>query len=181
MPSTAESTCSIARSLGVLGERWALLILRDAFEGISRFADFRESLGVASDVLTARLTALVDHGVLERVEYREPGERRRSAYVLTPAGRELLPVLAALQQWGDRHVAPADGPSLLRRHRRTGEPLRVAFVDERGREVDADEVAFVPTPTYPAERLRAHEARRVRQAGAGMPLEDRVVRPGGAT
>ena len=83
-------TCSIARSLVVLGERWSLLIVREAFSGVTRFADFRAALGVAPDVLTERLRTLVETGVLERRPYREPGCRPRHDYHLTPAGRDLL-------------------------------------------------------------------------------------------
>src|SRR5258705_8836225 len=81
--------CSIARSLGVLGERWTFLILREAMDGVTRFAQFRDALGIAPDVLTDRLTTLVDYGVMTRAPYQEPGSRSRYAYTLTPAGEEL--------------------------------------------------------------------------------------------
>src|SRR5580704_17305540 len=116
MASVPESSCSIARSLGVLGERWTFLILRDAFLGKTRFAEFRESLGVAPDVLSDRLATLVSHGVMEREPYREPGAQSRSGYRLTPAGRELHVVLSALQQWGDEHL-PRGARRLHRRAR----------------------------------------------------------------
>ena len=104
MPKIPDSSCSIARSLGVLGERWTLLILREAFLGANRFAEFRDRLAVAPDVLSDRLATLVEFGVLEREPYREPGARARLAYKLTPAGEELRVVLGALQQWGDLHL-----------------------------------------------------------------------------
>ena len=107
MPKVPDSSCSIARSLGVLGERWTFLILREAFSGLSRFAEFRDSLGIAPDVLTDRLSTLVKYGVLEKAAYQEPGARARSAYLLTLAGRQLFVVLAALQQWGDGEYSPA--------------------------------------------------------------------------
>jgi DNA-binding HxlR family transcriptional regulator len=144
MAKVPDSSCAIARSLGVLGERWTLLILREAFGGVSRFAQFRDNLGVAPDVLTDRLATLVSYGVLERVAYQEPGERSRAAYVLTSAGRELLVVLGALQQWGDEHLPWPDGPSMLRRTRGSDRPVHVGFVDDRGREVQAEDVAIVP-------------------------------------
>jgi DNA-binding HxlR family transcriptional regulator len=149
MASVPESTCSIARSLGVLGERWTFLILRDAFLGVTRFAEFRESLGVAPDVLSDRLATLVAYGVMEREPYREPGARSRSAYRLTPAGRELHVVLSALQQWGDEHLPCPEGPSMLRRVQGTNRPVHVGYIDERGREVDAADVAMIPTAAYP--------------------------------
>src|SRR4051794_354131 len=103
------SPCSIARSLGVLGERWTFLILREAVDGTTRFADFREHLGVASDVLSDRLSTLVQYGVMTREPYRDPGHRPRDAYKLTAAGRELHVVLGALQMWGDAHLPRAEG------------------------------------------------------------------------
>src|SRR6266516_5933377 len=126
----SNTTCSIARSLDVLGERWTFLVLREAFSGVTRFADFRAVLGVAPDVLSDRLSTLVEAGVLTRQPYREPGSRSRFSYHLTPAGRELLVVLGALQQWGDEHLPPPGGPTIVRRNRRSGRPLRVDFVDD---------------------------------------------------
>jgi DNA-binding HxlR family transcriptional regulator len=144
-----DSSCAIARSLGVLGERWTFLILREATLGLTRFAQFRDSLGIAPDVLTERLATLVEYGVMERVAYQEPGSRSRSAYVLTPAGRELSVVLAALQQWGDEHLPWPEGPSLLRRVRDSDRPVHVGFVDDRGREIPAEDVAMIRTDAYP--------------------------------
>ena len=107
--------CAIARSLGVLGERWTFLIVREALWGATRFGEFRDALGVAPDVLTARLARLVDAGVMEKVPYQEPGSRQRWAYELTPAGRDLQVVLGAMQGWGDRHIPRPEGPSVERR------------------------------------------------------------------
>ena len=149
MAKVPESTCSIARSLGVLGERWTFLILREAFLGATRFAEFRDQLGVAPDVLSERLATLVEYGVMAREPYREPGARSRSAYRLTPAGRELQVVLGALQQWGDEHLPRPEGPSMLRRVRGTDRPVHVGFVDERGREVQPADVAMIPGGSYP--------------------------------
>ena len=145
-----ESPCSIARSLGVVGERWTLLILREASTGATRFAEFRSALGIAPDVLTERLNTLVDSGVLTREPYQEPGSRTRYAYHLTDAGRELQVVLGALQQWGDAHLPWPDGPTVLRRARKTGRPLHLGFVDDRGREVPLEDVEWVRTAAYPA-------------------------------
>ncbi len=149
MATVPDSSCSIARSLGVLGERWTFLILREAFFGATRFAEFRDRLGVAPDVLSDRLATLVAYGVMEREPYQEPGARPRSAYRLTPAGRELQVVLSALQQWGDEHLPRPEGPSMLRRVRGTDGPVHVGYVDERGREVEPDDVAVIPTGAYP--------------------------------
>jgi len=152
MAKVPDTACAIARSLGVLGERWTFLILREAFNGLTRFAQFRDALGVAPDVLTDRLATLVEYGVLARESYQEPGARTRPAYVLTPAGRELFVVLAALQQWGDEHLPWAEGPSMLRRVQGTGRPVHVGFIDDDGREVAPADVAMVRTAAYPGTR-----------------------------
>jgi DNA-binding HxlR family transcriptional regulator len=147
-----ESPCSIARALGVLGQRWTLLILREALSGATRFAQFRDALGVAPDVLTERLASLTQAGVLAREPYQEPGRRTRYAYELTPAGRELLVVLGALQQWGDEHLPWPQGPTVVRRDRRNGDALHVGYVNDLGREVPTPDVEFVRTAAYPAGR-----------------------------
>ena len=144
-----NAVCSIARSLEVLGERWTFLILREAFSGVTRFADFRAALGIAPDVLSDRLSTLVESGVLTKEPYREPAARSRFSYHLTPAAHELLVVLGALQQWGDDHLPNPAGPTIVRRSRRTGRPLRVDFVDDN-RKVRYKDVEFVRTAAYPS-------------------------------
>src|SRR3982751_3153860 len=94
--------CSIARTLDIVGERWTLLILRDAFNDVRRFEDFAAGLPVARNILTDRLQTLVAHGILERRRYQERPPRYE--YRLTAKGMELYPVLIALLQWGDRHL-----------------------------------------------------------------------------
>ncbi len=144
MGKVPDSDCSIARSLGVLGERWTFLILRDAFLGATKFAEFRDRLGVAPDMLSDRLSTLVEYGVMEREPYQEPGARPRFSYRLTPAGMELRVVLSALQQWGDKYLPHPDGPSVLRRTRGTDLPVHVGYVDSRGNEVALADVAIIP-------------------------------------
>ena len=108
LPRTYDAQhCSIARALEVLGDRWTLLVIRDAFLGVRRFDDFQRDLGVARNVLTDRLGRLVEEGVLERVRYQERPERFE--YRLTEKGRDLWPVTMALLRWGDRHYA-SEGP-----------------------------------------------------------------------
>src|SRR6185437_16671788 len=102
-----DQNCSIARALEVLGDRWTLLVIRDAFLGVHRFDDFQRDLGVARNVLSDRLARLVDEGLLERRRYQERPERFE--YRLTEKGLDLFEVLAALMHWGDRWYAPA-GP-----------------------------------------------------------------------
>jgi len=151
MAKIPDTVCSIERSLGVLGERWTFLILREAILGATRFVEFRDRLGVAPDVLTDRLATLVEYGVLEREPYQEPGARSRFAYRLTPAGRELQVVLAALQQWGDEHLPRAEGPSMVRRIAGTDCPVHIGYVDADGREVAPDGFAMIPTEAFPRE------------------------------
>jgi DNA-binding HxlR family transcriptional regulator len=98
----SNESCSVAAALSVVGDPWTLLILRDAFAGVRRFDDWQQRLGVARNVLAARLKSLVAHGVLETRLYSEHPPRKD--YVLTPKGRDLMPVLLTLKAWGDRHV-----------------------------------------------------------------------------
>src|SRR5262245_61643313 len=126
LPRTYEGqNCSIARALEAIGERWTPLILRDAFRGTRRFEDFQATLGIARNVLSARLSRLCDEGILERRRYRE--RPPRDEYHLTPKGRELEPVLLALLRWGDRHAAPG-GPPLLLTHEPDGHRLQPVLV-----------------------------------------------------
>ena len=144
-----DSKCSAARSLSILGERWTLLILRVALEGETRFESFREQLKMAPDVLSERLNTLVDYGVMTKESYREPGHRARYEYALTGAGRDLHVVIGGLQQWGDAHLPQAEGPTVVRQDHKTSKPVRVAFVDERGREVALDQVDTLHTASHP--------------------------------
>jgi DNA-binding HxlR family transcriptional regulator len=157
MAKVPDSRCSIARTLGVLGERWTFLILREAFLGATRFAEFRARLGIAPDVLSDRLSTLTEYGVLRREPYHEPGERSRFAYRLTEAGQELQVILGALQQWGDEHLPHPEGPSMLRRRSGPGgAPLHVGYIDGDGREVTLPDVRMIPAaaPGGPATGLR---------------------------
>ncbi|MEU8824765.1 helix-turn-helix domain-containing protein [Streptomyces sp. NPDC048636] len=136
----AGGACSIARSLTVLGQRWTLLVVREALNGRTKFSEFQEALTVSTDVLAQRLEGLVEAGVLEKRPYRENGARERQAYHLTQAGWELVPVLAALMSWGDKYLADDAGPPALMCHRRTRQPVRVALVDADDRPVAIEDV-----------------------------------------
>jgi DNA-binding HxlR family transcriptional regulator len=137
--------CSVARSMTVLGERWTMLILREALLGTTRFVDFERNLGLPPDRLADRLATLVEYGVMTKETYQEPGQRRRPAYHLTAAGRELHVLIGVLQQWGDQHLPRPEGPTMVRKARRTDRPVHVAFIDDLGYEVPADDVATIPT------------------------------------
>lgn len=129
--------CPIARSLEVLGDRWTLMIVRDALLGATRFSQFRDSLGIPRDVLTTRLQTLVDGGVLERSTYRAEGERPRDEYLLTDAGRDLIVVIGALGDWAGRHRPVSERPLVSVADATTGHPASVTFVDAAGRAVHA--------------------------------------------
>ena len=115
-----DEVCSVARTLELVGERWTLLIIRDAFRGVRRFDDFQRRLGIARNVLASRLERLVDSGILERRPYQEHPPRHE--YRLTDRGRDLYPVIFSLMRWGDTHAAP-DGPPVLTLHRGCGGEL----------------------------------------------------------
>lgn len=140
-----DSSCSVARSLAVLGERWTLLVVREALSGTTRFETFRQNLSVAPNILGDRLNTLVECGVLTREEYQEEGRRARLEYFLTDRGRELHVVVGALQLWGDVHLPRPEGPSVTRRSDTTDRPIRVAFVDEAGDEVPEERIVIVPS------------------------------------
>jgi DNA-binding HxlR family transcriptional regulator len=140
-----RSRCSVAGALAVVGEKWSLLVLREAFLGVRRFADFQRVLGAPRAVLTDRLNTLVEHGVLQRVPYQAQGERQRYEYRLTAKGLDLYPALVALMEWGDRHLAEDGDPPLALRHRDCGEPVHLALVCAAGHELTgAREVRAVP-------------------------------------
>ena len=134
--------CSIARALEVVGERWTLLIVRDAFLGRRRFDEFQESLGIARNVLADRLGRLVDEGVLERVRYSDRPERYE--YRLTRKGRDLQVALAGLRQWGDKYLSERP-PTLLRR-KSDGAPVVAALVPKGADVVRSGDVEVVPGP-----------------------------------
>jgi len=106
--SFAAMDCSVAQCLEVVGEWWSMLIIRDAFMGVTRFEDFQRRLGISRNILRDRLTSLVAAGVLVRVPYCE--HPPRDEYRLTPKGRDLWPILTTMRQWGDKYAAPSGPP-----------------------------------------------------------------------
>jgi DNA-binding HxlR family transcriptional regulator len=150
---TYESqVCSIARALEVVGERWSLLIIRDAlFAGSTRYGDFQRSLGIATNVLQDRLDGFVEAEIMYRQQAAETPAVYE--YVLTEKGRGLGPALIALTEWGDRWAAP-DGPPILYHHKTCGSDVHHQVLCETcGPIGDVSEVGVRPGPGMPSERL----------------------------
>jgi DNA-binding HxlR family transcriptional regulator len=145
--------CSIAQALEVLGDWWTLLIVRDAFLGARRFADFERSLGIAKNVLSQRLAHLVEHGILERVDAGVAGTRFE--YRLTEKGRDLLVVMTALRQWSDRWIYGRGREPLVVRDWRTGRRIpRLRVVDADGRPLELHEMRVEAGPGASPETRR---------------------------
>jgi DNA-binding HxlR family transcriptional regulator len=151
--SLGASGCPVARSLDHVGEWWNVLILRDAFLGISRFDDFQRSLSIAPSMLKRRLDGLIASGLMERRPYSE--KPKRDEYVLTERGLDFRPVLWALMSWGNRHFAP-EGLSVVLVDSRTGVPAQPVLTDARtGARMQApDYVAAAGPAASPALRRR---------------------------
>ena len=150
--------CTVAKALDVIGDRWTLLIIRDAFLGLRRFDDFQRDLDIARNVLTDRLGRLVGEGILEKRRYQE--RPARFEYRLTDKGRELWPVTMALMHWGDRYYA-SEGPPRVVRHRGCGGGVTQHLrCDRCGAELEARDVEAVFGPG-----ARRHDA--------GAPIDDK--------
>jgi DNA-binding HxlR family transcriptional regulator len=121
----SAENCSVKRALDIVGEKWTLLVLREAFYGARRFEEFQARIGCARNLLTERLGTLVAAGVLARVPYREAGQRQRHEYRLTDKGLDLLPAIVSLMQWGDRWEADPDGAPVEITHRDCGHPVEL--------------------------------------------------------
>lgn len=150
--SFGTMSCPIARSLERVGEWWSILILRDAFLGLTRFDQFEESLGIAPNMLTRRLGALVESGLLERRLYQEHPPRHE--YVLTERGRDFRPVLWSLLAWGNRHFAP-EGPSVIVVDRETGQTADPVLVDRASGKIMTAETFRSAAGPAADERQRA--------------------------
>ncbi len=131
--------CTLAKALEVIPTRSAFLVLREAFYGTTRFDDFAQRVGISEPVTAARLRELVNHGLLEREDYREPGQRTRQRYRLTEKGADLFPALVALMKWGDRWLDERGGPVELR-HRDCGEEVSVELRCSAGHTVGPDDL-----------------------------------------
>jgi len=153
-----EMNCGIAQALEAFGDWWTLLIVRDAFLGVRRFADFERSLGIAKNILAARLSHLVEHDILERVDVGSEGQRFE--YRLTAKGEALLPVLTALREWSDDWVFGKGNEPLVVRDRESGRRvprLRVTAAD--GRALTRRDLRMEPGPGATEATLRLFRAR----------------------
>jgi DNA-binding HxlR family transcriptional regulator len=161
--------CSIARTLELVGERWTILVLRDVFLGRRRFDQIQQSLGVARNVLAARLDRLVAEGILEKVPYQE--RPLRHEYRLTPKGVDLWPVTVELLRWGDRYAAPDAGPPIVLRHKGCGGELGEGRVCARcGDRLQASDVRAEPGPGASlAQRSEARVAQPSVKGAIGTP------------
>ena len=162
--------CPIARSLERVGEWWSILILRDAMLGVTRFDDFQASLGIAPNMLTRRLRALTESGLLERRRYNDKPPRYE--YVLTPRGRDFRPVLVALMAWGNRHFA-AEGPAMQMIDELTGEVVEPLMVDAKtGEPIDRARHCMHAGPAADErirDRVEHYVQRRAQQRAATEP------------
>ena len=142
--SFGKMSCPVARGLERVGEWWSMLIIRDALQGLTRFDQFEQSLGIAPNMLTRRLSALVKAGLLERRRYSERPPRYE--YVLTERGHDFRPVLVAMQVWGNKHFAP-EGISVQLVNAKTGAPAEPVLVDRvTGRPMADSEYRLAPGP-----------------------------------
>lgn len=156
-----RDNCSVGLTLEVLGDRWSLLLLREAFYGVRRFADLERMLGCAKNVLSDRLGKLVEHGILRREAYKDEGQRERHEYRLTPMGLELFPIIVALMQWGDRWRAGPGGPPVEVLHRDCGAPVHVELRCDAGHgHLTARDTAPRPTAGAIARGPRGRSPRR---------------------
>ena len=138
--------CSIRRALDVLGEKWTMLVLREAFYGVCRLDDFARALGCGRGVLSARLKTLTEAGILERREYKEPDQRTRAEYRLTDKGRDLFPAILALSQWSERWTPPPEGPVARVLSRKSGQPVSVVMTGDRVEALGMRDIEILPGP-----------------------------------
>jgi DNA-binding HxlR family transcriptional regulator len=144
--------CSVARAADLLGDKWTLMIIRDAFYGLSTFSQFQKNLNVARNILSDRLEKLVEGGILRRVQSRPNVERYH--YALTEAGRDLFPVIVALMHWGDEWVFKKEGEPVLLVDREKEAPIRKLTVqDSDGQPVGVRDVTFQPGPSAAPELI----------------------------
>ena len=149
--SLENADCPIARSLDAIGDWWSLLIIRDAFLGLRRFSEFQKNIGLAKNILTVRLRALVEHGILTTAPASDGSAYQE--YVLTAKGRGLFPILVALRQWSEEYSADAKGFSMLLVDRDKGRPVRkLELRAEDGRVLGQADTELRPNPKLSRRR-----------------------------
>src|SRR5712672_3004188 len=142
-----SANCAIGATVGILGERPTFLVLREAFNGVRRFDDMQRRTDMPRQVLSQRLSRLVDEGLLRKVRYQESGQRPRFEYRLTEKGLDLYPVLVALMGWGDKHAAGPAGPQVQLTHRDCGAGIQLQLACTDGHVLDSPrEVTPLPGP-----------------------------------
>jgi DNA-binding HxlR family transcriptional regulator len=152
--SLSAMFCPIARGLDRVGEWWSILILRDAFRGLTRFDQFRKSLGIAPNILSRRLRRLVEAGLLEKVRYSQ--RPPRDEYILTAVGQDFWPVLRAMLAWGNKHFMPNGRQDVALVNTATGLPADPMMVDgNSGKQLDQATFRSVPRPN-PHQKSRRH-------------------------
>ncbi|MDR6901480.1 helix-turn-helix domain-containing protein [Rhizobium miluonense] len=149
--SHKDSMCGVARPLDAIGDWWSLLIIRDAFDGLRRFGEFQKSLGLAKNILSARLSNLVAHGIMDTVPASDGGSYRE--YVLTQKGQGLFPLLVALRQWGEDFFFEPNEPHVTLVDRATKLPVRrLELRAQDGRIIMAEDTVIVLPPLAASER-----------------------------
>lgn len=138
--------CSIRKSMDIFGDRWSVLILREMFLGTKRFADFQRNLGIAKNILSARLQKLEEHGVIKKQPLN--AETSWNEYLPTAAGNDLLIVLCAMVQWGDRWLQGPEGPPMEIIDRESKKPIDSLALARRGKTVDRERIQFRPGDRY---------------------------------
>lgn len=168
--SHKDAPCPMARGIARVGDAWAVLILREAFYGATRFDEFHKRLGIAPNMLTRRLNTLVDEGLMSRRQYS--AHPPRDDYVLTDLGRDFRPVLLTLMAWGNRHFSD-DGETVRLTERKSGRPVRIALIDaDTGERITEASHAIAPGPAASAG-LRA----RLERFAQTQPLESNLSAP----
>ena len=164
---------SVGRALGLIGDHWTLMILREALFGVRRYGQLARNLGIPRPTLSARLRSMVDSGLLERVQYASDPDRYE--YRLTEAGRELFPAAALLMRWGDRYLAGPEGPPIVLRHHACGEIADPVLTCAKcGKEITAHDVTPEPGPGFraaPADPATTQARGAAATRGGGRPAQ----------
>jgi DNA-binding HxlR family transcriptional regulator len=149
--SLDHHNCSFARALELIGDRWSLMIIRDAFYGIRRFSDFKQRLGITQAVLSSRLADLIAHDILSKGPSSHGSGHEE--YRLTDRGRDLFPVVISLMQWGDRWIHGQSGPPIIVTEKNSHEPIDPVIVSSRGKALSPKDLSYEPGAGASAETL----------------------------